>query len=53
MKARVISGAAVWFVVIALAHLHFNVGWAELGGRLRRIVTGERGELIVGFLPVT
>ena len=53
MKLRVGSAALVWALFITLLHVQLNIGWAELGAKVR-VLTGERrAELRVGFLPVT
>ena len=48
MKARVLTAALVWGLLISLLHVQLNVGWARVGA----LFSGRR-ELIVGFLPVT
>lgn len=53
MKRKILLGALLWTLLISLAHLHLNVGWSNFGTLIRRYFTGERGELLVGFLPVT
>ena len=40
-------------LVITVAHLHVNVGWARAVDQVKVIFGLQRAELIVGFLPVT
>jgi hypothetical protein len=53
MKRKILLGALLWTLLISLAHLHLNIGWAAFGAQVKRLFSGERGELLVGFLPVT
>jgi hypothetical protein len=53
MKRRILIGALLWTLLITLAHIQLNLGWGELKTQILRRFTGERGELLVGFLPVT
>jgi hypothetical protein len=53
MLRKILLGALLWTLLISLAHLHLNVGWANAKSQISRLFTGERGELLVGFLPVT
>ena len=48
MKARIFAGALCWLALISAVHVQLNVGWERLLSALM-----GRGELIVGFLPVT
>lgn len=53
MKRKILLGALLWTLLITLAHIQLNVGWKELESQVLRRFSGERGELLVGFLPVT
>ena len=53
MKLKVLSGAALWLALISLAHVWWNVGFANLAHRFEVLMGKERDELVVGFLPVT
>ena len=53
MKRKVLCGALLWTLLITAVHIQLNVGWAELRGKLRVLRGEARGELVVGFLPVT
>jgi len=53
MKRKVMLGAALWVLLITLAHIELNIGWGELGHEIAVMTGEEREELIVGFLPVT
>lgn len=53
MKLKVLLGALVWLLVITLAHVQLNVGWAKVVNDVRVMLGLQRRELIVGFLPVT
>lgn len=53
MKFKVFIGAVVWTLLISALHVQLNVGWRELGHKLKVLLGVERQELLVGFLPVT
>ncbi|HKX46596.1 MAG TPA: hypothetical protein VJP77_07825 [Planctomycetota bacterium] len=53
MKRKILYGALVWACLISLVHLQLNVGWDELGRRVRVLLGYQRDLLLVGFLPVT
>jgi len=53
MKARILSAAAVWLLLITALHVQLNVTWSRLADSVRVMFGAERRELIVGFLPVT
>ncbi|MCA8943066.1 MAG: hypothetical protein R3F34_04690 [Planctomycetota bacterium] len=53
MKRKVLFGTIVWTLLITLLHVQLNVGWSRLVHEAKVLVSGEREELIVGFLPVT
>ena len=53
MKSKILSGAGVWLLLITVAHLHLNVGWARAVDNVKVFLGLERPELVVGFLPVT
>lgn len=53
MKAKILSTAVAWLLIITLLHVQLNVGWARLADKARVWMGGDRQELIVGFLPVT
>ena len=53
MKLKVCLGALAWLVLITVGHVQLNVGWSDLTKQMKVMVGAERGELIVGFLPVT
>ena len=53
MKRKVVLGALAWALFISFLHLHLNVGWGELTHRAKVLFGVERGQLLVGFLPVT
>ncbi len=53
MKRRVLIGALAWALLISLAHVSVNIGWATLKGEVDVLRGVKRRELIVGFLPVT
>lgn len=48
MKLKILIGAIIWTTLITGLHIQLNVGW----GRLVALMQG-RGEMLVGFLPVT
>jgi hypothetical protein len=52
MKRKVLFGVAAWVVLVTLAHLHVNVGWAGAAATIREML-GAPATLQVGFLPVT
>ena len=53
MKLKVTIGALVWALFVSVLHIQLNVGWSDLSRQMKVLVGAERGELIVGFLPVT
>ena len=53
MKRKVLLGWAVWLTLITASHVWLNIGFETLTHRARVALGEERGELIVGFLPVT
>lgn len=46
-------GTLLWLVLISVAHVEFNVGWARAGGFFKGFIVEPQRELQVGFLPVT
>ena len=53
LKARIVTGAMVWVILITLAHVQLNVGWSALADEIRVLLGMQRQSLIVGLLPVT
>ena len=53
MKLRVAIGTALWLLVISVAHVHLNIGWARAGSFFKGLVWQQQKQLQVGFLPVT
>ncbi len=53
MIRKVFLGAVLWTMFISLLHVQLNIGWSELGSKLRVALGTEREQMIVGFLPVT
>ena len=54
MKARILSAAAAWLLIVTALHVHLNVGWGRALDQVRQTLLGQpRSELVVGFLPVT
>jgi hypothetical protein len=53
VKRNVLIAAVLWVLLISVAHIQLNVGWASLRHEVA-VATGKaRRELVVGFLPVT
>jgi len=53
MKLKVLLGALVWTLLISVAHVQLNIGWAQLTENVREWLGYKRKTLEVGFLPVT
>ena len=53
MKFKIVGGALSWLIVVTILHVTLNIGWARLAHKIEIRFTGERPELVVGFLPVT
>ncbi|MDF1800395.1 MAG: hypothetical protein P1V81_14550 [Planctomycetota bacterium] len=53
MKLKVLLGATAWLLLITISHIALNIGFDKLAKQYRVMTGQERGELIVGFLPVT
>jgi len=53
VKRNILIGAVLWLALVTILHLHLNVGWDRLANQIGVLLGQERGELIVGFLPVT
>ncbi len=53
MKHRILLAWALAIALLSVLHVWLNVGWERFGKDLRRMITNERQELQVGFLPVT
>lgn len=53
MKLKVLLGALLWTLVVSVAHLHLNYGYAQLREIIAEWMGHKRMTLEVGFLPVT
>ena len=54
MKRQVLLGALLWTLLISAVHVGLNVGWERFGRSMALWAQEEeRGELVVGLLPVT
>lgn len=53
MKAKILTATGLWLLLISLAHVQLNIGWANAAEKVKVLLGLQRAELVVGFLPVT
>lgn len=53
MKLKVAIAASLWTLFISVLHVQLNVGWERLVENFQVAIGAKRGEMVVGFLPVT
>lgn len=53
MKAKILVGALLWTLLVTVAHVWANVGFANFTSGVKAMLGLERVRLTVGFLPVT
>jgi hypothetical protein len=53
LKQKVAIAALLWTLAITALHIQLNVGWSRLVDNVQVAIGSKRGEMVVGFLPVT
>lgn len=53
MKAKILLGALIFYVLVAVSHIGINIGFAQFTRDIRVFLGLERSMLRIGFLPVT
>ena len=53
LKLKVAIAALLWTLLISALHVQLNVGWGKLVDNVQVAIGAKRGEMVVGFLPVT